>query len=121
MDLSSPFPEPAHVASARRKRPSDPRRRWTTASRFTSSTKTVTWQSPSARTRESVGGDLMVNEKEDMTGVDSVGRGHGGGGHRGGHRGGGRRGRGGFAVGPGYGVYDYGPVYTEIVDDDDDD
>lgn len=66
----------------------------------------------------------MVNEKEDMTGVDTVGRHGGGGGRGGGHRGGGRRGgrrggRGGvFAVGPGY-VYD-GPVYTEIVDDDDD-
>lgn len=68
----------------------------------------------------------MVNEKEDMTGVEGgfVGRGHGGG-HGGGHRGGGRRGgrrggRGGvLAVGPGY-VYD-GPVYTEIVDDDEDD
>lgn len=66
----------------------------------------------------------MVNEKEDMTGVEGtfVGRAHGGGGGRGrGGRGGGRRrgGRGGggvVAVGPGY-VYD-GPV--EIVDDDDD-
>lgn len=65
----------------------------------------------------------MVDDKEDMTGVDTVGRGggRGGGGGRGrGHRhgGGGRRGRGGGGWGPGY-VVDSGPVYEEIVLDDD--
>lgn len=65
----------------------------------------------------------MVDDKEDMTGVEGsfVGRGpRGGGGRGGGGRGHGRGGRGRGGIGPGY-VLETGPVYEELVIEEDDD